>query len=231
MLHLPMDATTPTVPAVRVTGLAVRGLPIPLPHALLVGLPAATGLALDPALGRGGHRQRAPAPGRSTRLSSSLRRLVVETKAVVGRCCAQAATGAELRCCSVPLPASEPRRPSHPHLHHHDVKQRGGGAAQHQPAPWWITQSPSAVAPLTVVAGTLTAAHAVTGIIGLPLGIRAAGHRPDRAPASRLQRDEQAPLRRGRASTPTSRAGARPARGRRCCWTATPSDNLLGGRP
>jgi hypothetical protein len=43
-LHPPMDANDAMFPSVRVTGMAVRGLPIDLPDALLVGLAAATGL-------------------------------------------------------------------------------------------------------------------------------------------------------------------------------------------
>jgi len=43
-LYPPMDANDAMFPSVRVTGLAVRGLPVELPDALLVGLAAATGL-------------------------------------------------------------------------------------------------------------------------------------------------------------------------------------------
>ncbi|HEX4721074.1 MAG TPA: GPP34 family phosphoprotein [Pseudonocardiaceae bacterium] len=83
MLHPPMDANDAMFPAVRVTGLAVRGLPIELPDALLVGLAAATGL--DRFL-----LQDVDAVGRQhlrtevDRLPRPLWCLLVETKAVVG---------------------------------------------------------------------------------------------------------------------------------------------------
>jgi Golgi phosphoprotein 3 GPP34 len=82
-LHPPMDANDAMFPSVRVTGLAVRGLPIELPDALLVGLAAATGL--DRFL-----LQDVDAVGRQhlrtevDRLPRSLWCLLVETKAVVG---------------------------------------------------------------------------------------------------------------------------------------------------
>lgn len=82
-LHPPMDANDAMFPAVRVTGLAVRGLPIELPDALLVGLAAATGL--DRFL-----LQDVDATGRQhlrtevDRLPRPLWCLLVETKAVVG---------------------------------------------------------------------------------------------------------------------------------------------------
>lgn len=82
-LYPPMDANDAMFPSVRVTGLAVRGLPIELPDALLVGLAAATGL--DRFL-----LQDVDAAGRQhlrsevDRLPRPLWCLLVETKAVVG---------------------------------------------------------------------------------------------------------------------------------------------------
>ncbi len=82
-LHPPMDANDAMFPAARVTGLAVRGLPVELPDALLVGLAAATGL--DRFL-----LQDVDAAGRQhlrtevDRLPRPLWCLLVETKAVVG---------------------------------------------------------------------------------------------------------------------------------------------------
>lgn len=82
-LHPPMDANDAMFPSVRVTGLAVRGLPIELPDALLVGLAAATGL--DRFL-----LQDVDVTGRQhlrtevDRLPRPLWCLLVETKAVVG---------------------------------------------------------------------------------------------------------------------------------------------------
>lgn len=83
MLHPPMDANDALFPAVRVTGLAVRGLPIELPDALLVGLAAATGLdrfLLQDVDVTGRQHLRSEVD----RLPRSLWCLLVETKAVVG---------------------------------------------------------------------------------------------------------------------------------------------------
>ncbi|HEX4702177.1 MAG TPA: GPP34 family phosphoprotein [Pseudonocardiaceae bacterium] len=82
-LHPPMDANDAMFPSVRVTGMAVRGLPIDLPDALLVGLAAATGLdrfMLQDIDAAGRQHLRAEVD----RLPRPLWCLLVETKAAVG---------------------------------------------------------------------------------------------------------------------------------------------------